>query len=148
MTVIFVVTKNKYFNVIEETAQTMSMDFINDIVWCIIDCLYQIITTEVGRPRVEDRREGYRLEDAIHASTGKEEESWASGETQEKMTGQNHGRNERIGLQGDRRYGTKSKCMPRMKKNIGPLLYGWGLDYEKLRTRLSYRYHENTWLPF
>ena len=43
MTVIFVVTKNKYFNVIEETAQTMCMDFTNDIVWCIIDCLYQIV---------------------------------------------------------------------------------------------------------
>ena len=43
MTVIFVITKNKYFNVIEETAQTMCMDFINDIVWCIIDCLYQIV---------------------------------------------------------------------------------------------------------
>ena len=43
MTVIFVVTKNKYFNVIDETAQTMCMDFINDIVWCIIDCLYQIV---------------------------------------------------------------------------------------------------------
>ena len=43
MTVIFVVTKNKYFNVIEETVQTMCMDFINDIVWCIIDCLYQIV---------------------------------------------------------------------------------------------------------
>ena len=43
MTVIFVVTKNKYFNVIEETTQTMCMDFINDIVWCIIDCLYQIM---------------------------------------------------------------------------------------------------------
>ena len=36
MTVIFVITKNKYFNEIEETAQTMCMDFINDIVWCII----------------------------------------------------------------------------------------------------------------
>ena len=33
MTVIFVITKNKYFNVIEETAQTMCMDFINDNVW-------------------------------------------------------------------------------------------------------------------
>ena len=43
MTVIFVVTKNKYINVIEETAQTMCMDFINDIVWCIIDCLYQVV---------------------------------------------------------------------------------------------------------
>ena len=43
MTVIFVITTNKYFNVIEETAQTMCMDFINDIVWCIIDCLYQIV---------------------------------------------------------------------------------------------------------
>ena len=43
MTVIFVITKNKYFNVIEETAQTMCMDVINDIVWCIIDCLYQIV---------------------------------------------------------------------------------------------------------
>ena len=43
MTVIFVVTKNKYFNVIEETAHTMCMGFINDIVWCIIDCLYQIV---------------------------------------------------------------------------------------------------------
>ena len=43
MTVIFVVTKNKYFNVIEEIAQTMCMDFINDIVWCVIDCLYQIM---------------------------------------------------------------------------------------------------------
>ena len=38
MTVIFVITKNKYFNVIEETAQAMCMDFINDNVWCIIDC--------------------------------------------------------------------------------------------------------------
>ena len=27
MTVIFVITKKKYFNVIEETAQTMCMDF-------------------------------------------------------------------------------------------------------------------------
>ena len=35
MTVIFVITKNKYFNVIEETAQAMCMDFINDNVWCI-----------------------------------------------------------------------------------------------------------------
>ena len=43
MTVIFVITKNKYFNVIEETVQTMCMDFINDNVWCIIDCLYQIV---------------------------------------------------------------------------------------------------------
>ena len=35
MTVIFVITQNKYFNVIifiEETAQTMCMDFINDNV--------------------------------------------------------------------------------------------------------------------
>ena len=40
MTVIFVVTKN----VIEETAQTMCMDFINDIVWCIIDCLIEDVT--------------------------------------------------------------------------------------------------------
>ena len=23
--------------------QTMSMDFINDNVWCIIDCLYQVV---------------------------------------------------------------------------------------------------------
>ena len=43
MTVIFVITQNKYFNVIEETAQTMCMDFINDNVWCIIDRLYQIV---------------------------------------------------------------------------------------------------------
>ena len=43
MTVNFIITKNKYFNVIEETAQTMCMDFINDIVWCIIDCQYQIV---------------------------------------------------------------------------------------------------------
>ena len=39
----FVITKNKDFNVIEETAQTMCMDFINDNVWCIIDCLYQVV---------------------------------------------------------------------------------------------------------
>ena len=43
MTVIFVITKNKYFNVIEEIAQTMYIYFINDIVWCIINCLYQIV---------------------------------------------------------------------------------------------------------
>ncbi len=43
MTVIFVITKNKDFNVIEETAQTMFMDFINDNAWCIIDCLYQVV---------------------------------------------------------------------------------------------------------
>ena len=43
MTVIFVITKTKYFNDIEETAQTICMDFINDIVSCIIDCLYQIV---------------------------------------------------------------------------------------------------------
>ena len=30
MTVIFVITKNKDLNVIEETAQTMCMDVIND----------------------------------------------------------------------------------------------------------------------
>ena len=39
----FVITKNKDFNVIEETAQTMCMYFINDNVWCIIDCLYQVV---------------------------------------------------------------------------------------------------------
>ena len=43
MTVIFVITKNKDFNVIEEPAQTMCMDFINDNVWCIIDYLYQVV---------------------------------------------------------------------------------------------------------
>ena len=40
---IFVITKNKYLNIIEETAQTMCMDFINDNVWCIIDWLYQVV---------------------------------------------------------------------------------------------------------
>ena len=40
----FVITKKKDFNnVIEETAQTMCMYFINDNVWCIIDCLYQVV---------------------------------------------------------------------------------------------------------
>ena len=43
MTVIFVITKYKDFNVIEETAQTMCMDFINCNVWFIIDCLYQVV---------------------------------------------------------------------------------------------------------
>ncbi len=43
MTVIFIIKKNKYFNVIEETGQTMCMDFINGNVWCIIDCLYQVV---------------------------------------------------------------------------------------------------------
>ena len=43
MTVISIITKNKDFNVIEKTAQTMCMDFINDNIWCIIDCLYQVV---------------------------------------------------------------------------------------------------------
>ena len=47
MTVIFVITRNKDFNVIEETVQTMTLysmvDFINDKVWCIIDRLYQVV---------------------------------------------------------------------------------------------------------
>ena len=43
MTVIFIITKTKDFNAIEETSQTMCMDFINDNVWCIIDCLYQFV---------------------------------------------------------------------------------------------------------
>ena len=43
MTMIFVITKYKDFNVIEETGQTMCMDFINGNVWCIIDCLYQVV---------------------------------------------------------------------------------------------------------
>ena len=43
MTVIFIIIKNKDFNVIDETAQTMCMDFINDNVWCIIDCLDQVV---------------------------------------------------------------------------------------------------------
>ena len=43
MTVIFIITKNKNFNVIVETAQTMCIDFINDNVWCIINCLFQVV---------------------------------------------------------------------------------------------------------
>ena len=39
MTVIFVITKSKDFN-IEETTQTTCMDFINDNVWCISDCRF------------------------------------------------------------------------------------------------------------
>ena len=42
MTVIFVITKNKDFN-IEETAQTMCIDFIDDHFWSIIDGLYQVV---------------------------------------------------------------------------------------------------------
>ena len=40
MTVIFVFTKHI---VIEGNAQTMCMDCINDNVWCIIDCFYQVV---------------------------------------------------------------------------------------------------------
>ena len=43
MTVIFIITRNKDFNVIEETVQTMCMYFINDNVWCVIDCQYQVV---------------------------------------------------------------------------------------------------------
>ena len=39
MTVIFVITKGKDFYVIEETAQTMCMDFVNDTV-CVIDQIH------------------------------------------------------------------------------------------------------------
>ena len=43
MTVIFIITKTIFLNLIEQTAQTTCTDFINDNVWCIIDCLYQVV---------------------------------------------------------------------------------------------------------